>query len=48
MGGKKKQIHVVPNDDGGWSNKKPNAKRASSKHETQAKAIKKARTQAKK
>ena len=46
MGGKKKQIHVVPDDDG-WSNKKPNAKRASSKHKTQAKAIKKARDQAK-
>ena len=46
MGGKKKQIHVVPNDEGGWSNKKPHSKRASSKHETQAEAIGKARDQA--
>ena len=47
MGGKKNQIHVVPNDDGSWSNKKPNAKRASSKHDTQAEAINQARNQAK-
>ena len=47
MGGKKKQIHVVPNEEGGWSNKKPNAKRASSKHDTQAKAVNSARDQAK-
>lgn len=47
MGGKKNQIHVVPNDDGGWSNKKPHAKRASSKHDTQAEAINQAKDQAK-
>ncbi|SDA57288.1 DUF2188 domain-containing protein [Methanobrevibacter millerae] len=47
MGGKKNQIHVVPNEDGTWANKKPNAKRASSLHQTQAEAIDSARGQAK-
>lgn len=47
MGGKKNQIHVVPNDKGTWSNKKPHAKRASSVHQTQAEAINSAVDQAK-
>ena len=47
MGGKKNQIHVVPNDKGTWSNKKTNAQRASSVHQTQTEAINSARDQAK-
>ncbi len=30
--------HVVPNPDGGWDVKKPNAERASSHHQTQSEA----------
>lgn len=47
MGGKKNQIHVVKNPDGGWSNKKACAKRSSSIHETQQSAINHAIRQAK-
>ena len=47
MGGKKNQIHVVQNDNGTWSNKKPHAQRASSVHQTQAEAISSAQDQAK-
>ncbi|MDR0912182.1 MAG: DUF2188 domain-containing protein [Methanobrevibacter sp.] len=39
MGGKKNQIHVVKNPNGGWCNKRPHAQRASSCHETQQSAI---------
>lgn len=35
--------HVVPNPDGGWDVKKPNASRSSSHHDTQAGAIDRAR-----
>jgi hypothetical protein len=35
--------HVVPNDDGGWDVKAPGAKRASSHHETQADAERRAK-----
>lgn len=35
--------HVVPNPDGGWDVKAPNADRASSHHGTQADAIDRAR-----
>lgn len=47
MGGKKNQIHVVKNPNGGWCNKKSNAERASSCHETQEDAINQAVNQAK-
>lgn len=47
MGGKKNQIHVVKNPNGGWSNKKAYAKRSSSNHETQQSAINHAVRQAK-
>lgn len=35
--------HVVPNGSGGWNVKKPGAKRASSRHDTQGDAIDRAR-----
>ncbi|KZX15264.1 hypothetical protein MBCUT_15890 [Methanobrevibacter cuticularis] len=47
MGGKKNQIHVVKNPNGGWSNKKPHAERSLSIHETQQSAINHAIRQAK-
>ncbi|MEA4956370.1 hypothetical protein SDC9_03762 [bioreactor metagenome] len=47
MGGKKNQIHVVKNPNGGWSNKKAHAIRSSSIHETQQSAIDHAVRQAK-
>ena len=35
--------HVVPNPDGGWDVRAPNAERASSHHDTQGDAIDRAR-----
>jgi hypothetical protein len=35
--------HVVPNPDGGWDVKKPDAQRSSSHQDTQAEAIARAR-----
>jgi len=35
--------HVVPDSDGGWDVVAPNARRASSHHQTQAEAIARAR-----
>ena len=34
----RKERHIVPNKDGGWAVKGPNAERASSLHTTQAEA----------
>ncbi len=39
----KNDRHVVPNPDGGWDVKAPDAKRASSHHDTQAAAIDRAK-----
>ena len=47
MEDKKNQIHVVKNPNGGWFNKKPHAKKASSCHETRQSAIDHAIRQAK-
>lgn len=47
MGGKKNQLHVVKDPDGGWNVKKPHSERSSSKHDTQQKAIDRAIDQAK-
>jgi len=43
---KKKDVHVVPHKDG-WATKKEGSGRAGSVHDTQKKAIDKARDQAK-
>ena len=43
---KKKDVHVVPHRDGGWATKTEGAGRAGSKHQTQAAAIERARSQA--
>lgn len=37
---KNNQIHTVQNPKGGWDNKRPGAKRASSHHDTKAEAEK--------
>jgi hypothetical protein len=37
---KKKQIHTLPNPNGGWDNKKPGASRVSSHSDTKAEAEK--------
>lgn len=42
----KKDVHVVPHRDGGWATKTEGAGRAGSKHQTQAAAIERARSQA--
>lgn len=44
---KKRDIHVVPHQDGGWATKKEGACRAGSRHPTQRDAIDRAREQAK-
>lgn len=38
MAGKKPNIHTVHNPNGGWDNKKDNAKRASRHYDTKAEA----------
>lgn len=40
----KNRRHVVPNPDGGWDVKKPNAERASAHTDTQKEAINRAKT----
>lgn len=44
---KRKTYHVTPNTDGGWKVKEEKASRASSKHETKAEAVERAKELAK-
>lgn len=41
--GKRNQRHIVPNQDGGWDVRAPGSERASSHHETQAGAERRAK-----
>ncbi|PWG61183.1 DUF2188 domain-containing protein [Sediminicurvatus halobius] len=43
---KKRDIHVVPHEDGGWATRKEGAGRVGSRHETQHEAIDRGRDQA--
>lgn len=43
---KKRDIHIVPHQDGGWATKKEGSSRAGTRHDTQREAIERGREQA--